>query len=394
MIYSSRHRRTMTALGVVLALALVLTGVWLVVRSRDGGSTAQPPAEPPASPTAPSTQEPSGPGGSGGSGDGPPPPAGATMTVTVFFHRGQNADPDRVVAVRRTVPRTTRVATASLQALLAGPTAAERHAGYWSHFSAATAGMLRSLQISGGVASADFRDFRSVIPNASSSAGSAALLAELDTTLEQFRTVRTTVYSFNGDVAAFYEWLQREPPAGTTPTLSDAQSVARAFLIRVVGMTRPVSAGTRWRSDYIATADFRPNATGPVTTVALGKGRTTFTVLDVSTRTIRVDTPKSAISPDDLAVVTSPLTVSGAALTFEGNVALRVVRVSGSSVRQLGSGYATGGGDEMRSFSGTVSFTQPGTGTGWMIAFERSAADGTVSKATAVRVAFGPAATS
>jgi hypothetical protein len=300
MIYSSRHRHAMTALGVVLALALVLTGVWLVVRSRDGGGTAQPPAGPPASPTAPSTREP------GGSGGGPPLPAGATMTVTVYFHRGRNADPDRVVAVRRTVPRTTRVATASLRELLAGPTAAERGAGYWSHFSAATAGMLRSLQISGGVARADFRDFRSVIPNASSSAGSAALLAELDTTLEQFRTVRTTVYSFNGDVAAFYEWLQREPPAG---------------------------------------------------------------------------------------VVTSPLTVSGAALTFEGNVALRVVRVSGSSVRQLGSGYATGGGDEMRPFSTTVAFTPPGTGTGWLIAFERSAADGTVSKATAGRVAFGPAAT-
>lgn len=385
----SKRQRIITAIGTFLAVALVLGGIWLVARDRDSGGTAQPPGGPPASPGTSSTVEP------GESPTGPPTSGTATMTVTVFFHRGQAADPARVVAVHRTVPRTAKVATASLQQLLAGPTAAERGAGYWSHFSAATAGMLRSVQVSGGVARADFRDFRTIIPNASSSAGSAALLAELDGTLRQFSTVRTTVYSFNGDVETFYEWLQMVPPAGTVPSLTVARSVARDFLVRVVGIPDPVYQAARWRSDYIATADFRSRpsgqpkgALGPLTTVTLGKGRTSFTVLDVTTGTIRVDTPRSAITPSDLAVITSPVTVAGAALAFEGTVSVRVVQVTGGVTQQLGSGQVIGGGDVMRPFTGTVSFRRPGTGSGWVIACERSALNGAVTKATAVRVAF------
>ena len=375
MIQTSRRQRIIAAVGTFLAVALVLGGIWLV---RDRGDNAPPQAGSPATPsTEPSTE----PGA-------PPTVAPATMTVTVFFHRGQNADPATVVAVRRTVPKTAKVATASVKQLLAGPTAAERKAGYWSHFSAATAGMLRSVRISGGVAHADFRDFRAVIPQASSSTGSTVLLAELDATLKQFSTVRSTMYSFNGDVGSFYEWLQMTPPGESQPTLSEARRVAGNFLARVVGMKNPAYVAARWRSDFIATVDFRSSTGGPVTTVTLGKGKTSFSVLDTITSTIRVDTPKSVITPSDLPVVTSPVTVAGAALTFEGAVALRVVEVTGTSVRGLGTGQAIAGGDVMRPFSGTVSFTKPGADTGWVIAFERSARDGTITKATTVRVAF------
>jgi spore germination protein GerM len=133
------------------------------------------------------------------------------MTVKVFFHRSTLAG-GQLTARTRTVPYTRAVATAAMTQLLAGPTAAERNAGYSSWFSSQTAGMLRVIRISGGTAHADFRDFRLIIPNASSSAGSKALLDELDATLKQFPTVHSTVYSFNGNVAAFYEWLQRVPP--------------------------------------------------------------------------------------------------------------------------------------------------------------------------------------
>jgi hypothetical protein len=91
---------------------------------------------------------------------------------------------------------------------------------------------------------------------------------------------------------------------------------------------------------------------------------------------------------DVVLVIGSPVTVAGAALAFEGRVNVRVLEVTGGAVRQLGSGYVTGGGDVMRSFSGTVSFARLGGGTGWVIAFERSAANGAVTKATAVEVAF------
>jgi hypothetical protein len=388
MIYQSSRRHVIAAVGAFLTIALILSGIWLLVRDSDtGGGTAQEPAAPPVATSTPAEPEPVTPA---------PSTSSATMTVTVYFHRGTDADPARVVAVRRTVPRTVRVADASLRQLLAGPTASERRAGYWSHFSAATAGMLRGVRIDGGVAYADFRDLRATIPNASSSAGSTALLAELDGTLRQFASVRATVYSINGDVPLFYAWLQREPPAGTTPTLGEARRVAREFLVRVAGMDSPAFVASRWRSDYIATVDFRSTvgerpswSGGPVTRVVLGKGRTTFTVLDTATETIRVDRPQSAISPSDLERVTSPVTVTGAALAFEGTVTVRVVQLSGTTVRQLGTGFVTGGGDVLRPFTGSVTFAGADAGTGWVLAAERSALDGSTTKVTAVRVAFG-----
>ena len=76
------------------------------------------------------------------------------------------------------------------------------------------ANKLRSVQVRRSVAYVDFRDFSRLIPNASSSCGSALLLAQLDRTTMQFPTVKRTVYSFAGNSRAFYEWLGREAPPG------------------------------------------------------------------------------------------------------------------------------------------------------------------------------------
>lgn len=152
---------------------------------------------------------------------GSPSATKATMTVRVYFHMGRGND-YRLAAVARTVPRTPDVATAAMTQLLAGPTAGERHAGFSSFFSEKTATMLRSVRVAHGVAYADFHDFSKIIPNASSSAGSAALLAEMNATLKQFPGVQSTVYSFEGDVAAFYEWMQMVPPMGPTPGAAGA----------------------------------------------------------------------------------------------------------------------------------------------------------------------------
>ena len=100
----------------------------------------------------------------------------------------------------------------ALAQLLAGPTADEEAQGLESWFSADTEGMLNSVVIEGGVAEVDFADFSGIIPNASSSCGSASLLAQLDSTVLQFPEVDEVVYSFDGDRAAFYEWLQLSAP--------------------------------------------------------------------------------------------------------------------------------------------------------------------------------------
>lgn len=118
----------------------------------------------------------------------------------------------------RVLPRSRRVRPpaalrGAMAALLQGPTHAERGGGYGGWFSARTAGRLRSASIRAGTARIDFRDLRAIIPNASTSCGSALLLAQLDRTALRFAAVKRTAYSFDGDVRAFYEWLQRPAPA-------------------------------------------------------------------------------------------------------------------------------------------------------------------------------------
>ncbi len=118
---------------------------------------------------------------------------------------------DRVFPVTR-VSRGPSPLQVALEELLAGPTPDEEDDGYTSWFSQQTAGTLRSADAEAGVAHVDFFDFSRTIPGASTSCGSAALLAQLDRTVEQFPEVLRAVYSFEGDVEAFYHWLQLAPP--------------------------------------------------------------------------------------------------------------------------------------------------------------------------------------
>ncbi len=136
----------------------------------------------------------------------------STARVQVFFPRGTvGRDCGRVHSRYRRV-RAPAVLRGALAELLRGPTAAERRLGYGGWFSGKTAGRLNSVRLSGGVARVDFRDFRRIIPNASTSCGSAMLLAQLDRTVLQFPNVHRVVYSFGGSVKRFYEWLQLSPP--------------------------------------------------------------------------------------------------------------------------------------------------------------------------------------
>ena len=95
-----------------------------------------------------------------------------------------------------------------MAALLQGATAEELAAGYGGWFSPETGWSVESVTISDGVAYIDFAEDSPLIPNASTSCGSMALGAQLDSTAMQFPTVAKTMYSFGADQAAFY----RRPP--------------------------------------------------------------------------------------------------------------------------------------------------------------------------------------
>jgi len=76
-------------------------------------------------------------------------------------------------------------------------------------FSDATANSIRHVDVdSKGHATVDFSDLSTLIPNASSSAGSAMLLQELDSTVFSVPHVQTVEYRIMGSCARFWEWLQ------------------------------------------------------------------------------------------------------------------------------------------------------------------------------------------
>lgn len=137
-------------------------------------------------------------------------PAPTVETVTIWLSTNNPSDCAEVAPVERAVGGRPTLST-GIQQLLAGPTAEERQQNLGAFFSQATRDFLISAERTGEVAEVDFRDLRSVIPNASSSCGSAALLAQLDGTARQFGASRT-VYSINGDVDTFYHWLQMPAP--------------------------------------------------------------------------------------------------------------------------------------------------------------------------------------
>ncbi len=141
----------------------------------------------------------------------PTPAPSPAAEVRVFLVPG-GADPCGTVSpvVRKVAGPVT--AAIALREQLAGPTTAEAAAGFTSLFGPATADALLHVVVDDGIARVSFRDLRQILPNASSSCGSAALLAALDATLAQLPGIRDARYSFGGDEAAFYEWLQMAPP--------------------------------------------------------------------------------------------------------------------------------------------------------------------------------------
>ncbi|MFM2106233.1 MAG: hypothetical protein RL338_1265 [Chloroflexota bacterium] len=191
----SRRRLLVAVEGAALVLGVLLVGAQLAGEGGgpDGGPGGPTASASPAAPTSPAATAPAGP-----------------VVVELWFGSMADDPCTALAPVERTVGSAD--AEAVLGALLAGPTDAELAAGAHSWFSAATAGMLASATLDGGVLEVSFHDLRSVIPNASSSCGSAALLGSLDATLLALPGVGSVRYSIEGDEAAFYEWLQRGVP--------------------------------------------------------------------------------------------------------------------------------------------------------------------------------------
>ncbi len=143
------------------------------------------------------------------------------QTVSIFqldMEGAQAGDCSAVTAVTREISTQTDPAGGALTELLMGVTPDEEADGLGSWFNAETEGMLQRVRLEGQTLFVDFSDFTQVIPNASSSCGSAGLLAQLDSTVEA--AVEPGVracYTFDGKPEPFYEWLQLVVSDACTP---------------------------------------------------------------------------------------------------------------------------------------------------------------------------------
>jgi len=361
-------------------------------------------------------------------GQGDAPAAGGTTTVQLYFTRGESLQ-----AVRRPVPKVSRVGAETVKALLAGPTAEESRSGLGTAIPRDT--RFLDLVIEGGVAEVDLsKAFES-------GGGTLSLtmrLAQVTCTLDQFDSVRgvrfaldgklVNVFSGNGIVldrpvtCAGYGDLLRAGPnppastgfAGIWPFASQAEAdayadgsdtrfrnavdTAREFARRYVGMAQPVAIGGATPAGRLVEVRVgsgageggrpvaEPRATMTVQLQSVGNrdgDRNPWTVVGARSEQIVVDTPKA------LDRVSSPVAVGGRAHVFEGNVTVEVREDGMLAGQALGKGFVTGGGDALAPFSGRVTFRAPSKPGGAVVFYEVSAADGqAVLRATVVRVQF------
>lgn len=183
----------------------------------DLGSVATPPptsapsVDVPSPEPTPGTSPTASPGGS--VEPSPTPTPAGTTTIRAYFFLGSFTDDSGLVPVLRVVPKTQAVATAAMNALIAGPNEAELAARPAMYTTVPEGTRLLGLTIENGVATVDLsREFES-------GGGTAAVvgrLAQVVYTLTQFPTVQTVRFELDGEPVTVFsgEGVLLDHPVG------------------------------------------------------------------------------------------------------------------------------------------------------------------------------------
>jgi hypothetical protein len=156
-------------------------------------------------------------------------------------------------------------------------------------------------------------------------------------------------------------------------------AAARGFAVDLVGFRRPVLGSYRAGDGRSGEVEVRAEAGGPVTTVFVRRmSDDTWWVLGSATAGIELDAPGAG------DVVVSPVVLTGRAWAFEGHVSVRIVE--DGSATPLAIGFVTGGGDELRPFTGSFPLPAVHAAHGAVVLTTDSARDGQVWTAAVVRV--------
>lgn len=139
------------------------------------------------------------------------------IRVELVFHRGEEPEtverelrpPPAEEAFAPDVPARLRVA---LQLLIEGPSPEEQDRRLSSFFSAESQALIQSASVEARRLVIDFADFRPLLPNVSSSAGSRAFTDELNGTVfanSDAAEIQEVEYRLDGSCEAFWSFLQR-----------------------------------------------------------------------------------------------------------------------------------------------------------------------------------------
>ena len=178
-------------------------------------------------------------------------------------------------------------------------------------------------------------------------------------------------------------WTAVWPTTESDIRYQTPQTAARGFATDYLHMVNPVINQFQQGDARSGEVRVQPRITGPVTTVIVRQlgSDNSWWVLGAGTAAINLTEPAWNAS------ITSPVTLTGTCIAFEGTVQTQV-RADNDN-KPLAEGYVTGGSRAMGPFSGALAFAKATTKYGAVVLYTTSAENGTVMEAMVIRVRFG-----
>jgi len=172
------------------------------------------------------------------------------------------------------------------------------------------------------------------------------------------------------------------PAIDSSQRFDSPETVVQAFLTQYAGFTDPVVSEFMEGDNRSGEFEVTRNGSGPVSTILVRQlDDDTWGVIGAETDSI---TPSAPVSE---AEVTSPVTLEGEGLAFEGTINVDV-REQGRT-ESIGEGFVTAGGSPPGApYAGSIDVTPSSTDTGAIMYRELSAEDGSTSWVSITRVRF------
>lgn len=176
---------------------------------------------------------------------------------------------------------------------------------------------------------------------------------------------------------AIWPWFE------TDLRYADPVEAAVGFASDYLGFVDPIASEFMAGDSRSGEVEIRSVDSGPATVVFVRQltDDDSWWILGAASENITIDEPEA------LDEVTSPLTVSGTALAFEGTVDAQL-RADGNG-EPIFEGFVTGsGGPEPGPYSETFEFTSPGETGGALVMLSLSSEDGSTLEASAMRIFY------